>query len=341
VASNDNFFVVPPEISAITGVVDTYARWKHARGGPRGFEIYHPSAFGKCLRLMQYLRYEQRGLLKSKPEDIGSKLVRLFDKGHNMHERWTRYFEEIGVLRGVWQCTNPMCGFFNDRDVDGISNPSLKSNVNFDISTVAPPRRFGRDQKIGCFKPKECCCGNRDFKYQEIAVKDKDLNLYGHADMILDFSEFDKEMFLGTSLAFDVDHLPKTPVVIDMKTMNDYRFQQLMRKGPGLDYRIQLVIYANVLDLDYGVLIYENKNNSILATYKIDKDTDLIFSQIKQQAETMNNMTDLKLLPPPRPAEKDDYECSHCSFKSICHNSKIWDDPDLHKKRKNFYGTLL
>jgi len=342
VASNDSFFVVPPEISAITGVVDTYARWKHTNGGPRGYEKYHPSAFGKCLRLMQYLRYEERGFLKSKSTEIESKLVRLFDKGHNMHERWTVYFEEIGVLRGIWECTNPMCELFLDRDISS-SSPALKSNTahDFDISKIDKPRRYGIDDKIGCFKPKVCHCGNKDFKYQEVAVRDVDLNLYGHADMILDFSNFNKERFGGTSLAFNIDHLPATPVVVDMKTANDYRFQQLMRKGPGLDYRIQLVIYANILDLDYGVLIYENKNTSALAAYKIDKDTDLIFSQIKQQVETMNNMTDLKLLPPPRPAEKDDYECSHCPFKDICHSSKIWDDQNLHTKRKNFYGTLL
>jgi len=318
VVANDNFFVVPPEISAITGVVDTYVRWRHANGKPRGYEIYHPSAFGKCLRLMQYLRYEERGFLKSKSNEIDSKLARLFDKGHNMHERWTRYFEAIGVLRGIWECTNPMCQTPDHR-----------------------PRRYGVEEKIGCFKPEECSCGNKNFKYQEVAVQDKKLNLYGHADMVLDFSNFDKDRFAGTTLAFNIDHLPKTPVVVDMKTANDYRYQQLMRKGPGLDYRIQLVIYANILDLDYGVLIYENKNTSAVAAYKIEKDTDLIFSQIQQQAETMNNMTDLKLLPPPRPAEKDDYECNYCSFKSICHGSKIWEDPELHKKRKNFYGTLL
>ena len=334
-ASNDSFFLVPPEISAITGVVDTYVRWKHVNGGPRGYEMYHPSAFGKCLRLMQYLRYEERGFLKSKSSEIESKLGRLFDKGHNMHERWTNYFEDIGVLRGIWECTNPMCRNMLD---DG---GGLSPTAHFELEKLPRPRRFGHDDKIGCFKPDKCDCGNTNFKYQEVVVRDKELNLYGHADMILDFSNFNSERFAGTSLAFNVDHLPTTPVVVDMKTANDYRFQQLMRSGPGLDYRIQLVVYANILDLDYGVLIYENKNNSALAAYKIDKDTDLIFSQIKQQAETMNNMTDLKLLPPPRPAEKADYECSHCSFKHICHGSKIWDDPNLHTKRKNFYGTLL
>ena len=213
--------------------------------------------------------------------------------------------------------------------------------ANFDLEKIIKPRKFGKNERLGCFKPKKCSCGNKDFKYHEISVQDKSLNMYGHVDMVLDFSKFDKEQFAGVSLSFNLDNLPTSPVVVDMKTANDYRYQQLMRTGPSLEYRIQLIIYANLLDLEYGVLIYENKNTSAVAAYKIDKDTDIIFSQIKQQAETMNSMVELKLLPPPRPAEKDNYECTYCDFKNICHKSKIWEDPELHKKRRNFYGTLL
>ncbi|MCX6723186.1 MAG: PD-(D/E)XK nuclease family protein [Candidatus Staskawiczbacteria bacterium] len=331
--SND-FMIVPPDISAIMGVIDTYAKWKYTNGGPRGFEKYHPSAFGKCLRLMQYLRYEERGLLKSKAGDTESKMVRLFDKGHNMHARWANYFEAIGVLRGIWECTNPMCQMF--LDVVKGNEPGLKPITSFDISKLLSPRKYGKEDKLGCFKPEKCSCGNKDFKYQEITVQDNVLNMYGHTDMVLDFSKFNKDQFAGTQLTFNVDNLPTSPVVVDMKTANDYRFQQLIKNGPSLEYRIQLVIYANLLDLEYGVLIYENKNTSAVAAYKVNRDTDLVFSQIQKQAETMNSMTGLKLLPPPRPAEKDDYECSNCSFKHICHSSKIWDDPDLHKKRKSF-----
>jgi len=334
----NDFVIVPPEIRAITGVVDTYAKWKHANGSPRGHEIYHPSAFGKCLRLMQYLRYEERGLLKSKTSEIEGKLVRLFDKGHNMHDRWARYFENIGVLRGIWECTNPMCQAISQTVLD---DENISCNITFRLDKIARPRRFGKDDRLGCFKPEKCCCGNKTFKYHEIAVQDKSLNMYGHVDMVLDFSKFDKEQFSGVPLTFNIDDLPLSPVVVDMKTANDFRFQQVLRNGPGLDYRVQLVIYANLLDLDYGVLIYENKNTSAVAAYRIDKDADTVFSQIEQQAKTMDNMADLKLLPPPRPIEKDDYECKYCDFQHICHSSKIWDDPDLNKKRKNFYGTLL
>ncbi|MFW6129646.1 MAG: hypothetical protein ACOC56_00590 [Atribacterota bacterium] len=304
---------VTPDINSIIGVVDTYLRWRQKNSPPRGYEIYHPSAFGGCLRQMQYYRYVERGLIKVEEQDFPSKILRLFDKGHNMHERWTRYMEDIGVLRGYWKCKDPTC-----------------------LSV------YGEDDELGCFKPEKCkSCGGKTFYYNEVSVVRKDLNFYGHADMILDFSNFDSSRFNGVDMAFNEDFLPKNPIVVDMKTANDYRFKRVLQKGPSLKYRVQLVIYANILPVEYGVLIYENKNTSDTAYYKIDKCTDTIFNKIEEQAKSMNEMVDRKLLPPPRPINKDDYECSNCPFKNVCHNSKIWQDSDLDKKRKSFYGNLL
>ena len=328
---------VPPELQSIMGSVDTFVRHR-AKSNTRAYDKYHPSAFGQCLRKMQYMRYVSMGLIHGEEEEFESKMLRLFEKGHSTQARWEKYFIGLGVLRGIWTCTNPLCRLFDD------SGEIIKTN---DVESYfkEKPRKYGEDNKIGIFKPDKCICGCNRFAYEEICVEDEELNLRGHVDMILDFSRFDPSIFNSTPVSFDVGNFPKSPIVVDMKTMNDYRWKQkLMKSGVSLSYRIQLCIYANLLDLDYGVLIYENKNTSEARAFKIERATDTVFAQVKQQAIAMNKMAALERpkLPPPRPGTKDDYECSNCGFKSVCHKSTVWADEDkLNDNRQKFYGNLL
>lgn len=333
--SDGSIYIVPPEVNSVMQVVDTFLRWRAKNNPERTYDRYHPSAFGKCLRLMQYLRYAERGLIEVRETDFDSIKLRLFDKGHNMHNRWARYFEHIGVLKGYWTCTNPACQIWDDKG--GMIDKIPDKNVE----TMSFSRMYGLDEKLGCFKPKQCVCGNKNFHYGELVVKNTELNMAGHCDLVLDFSDFDGKQFDNIKKSFRMEDLPKGPIVLDMKTVNDFGFKQVTQKGPSLEYTIQLSIYANILDLDFGILIYENKNTSATASYRIDKNPDTVYEQVKQQAKMMIEMFDLKLLPPPRPLDKDDYECSNCLFKDNCHSSRIWDDVELNKKRKKFYGNLL
>jgi hypothetical protein len=109
-----------------------------------------------------------------------------------------------------------------------------------------------------------------------------------------------------------------------------------------MEYRVQLTIYANLLDCEYGLLIYENKNNSDTASFKIERNSDTIFATIERQALKLNELAKFKKLPPPRPADKDDWECKDCPFATLCHKTGgAWDDPKLKDRRKVFYGKLL
>lgn len=315
---------MPPEVASVMGLVDTYNRWKNANGGPRGYERYHPSAFGRCLRLMQYQRYVERGYMEQpQTEETEAFMIRVWDNGHGIHNRWRGYFTDLGVLRGYWRCLNEFCN-------------------------GGKPIWHGTDQLQGCFKPDKCDCGGTQFEYEEVLVKDKELNFHGHADAILDFSNFDPTKLKGIKHSFLHEYLPKGLVVVDFKSINMFDFQEI--KGePHPYYRVQLMIYANILQCDYGILIYENKNNQKTCAFKIEKDG---FDTVRAQAKKMNEMVEVEhegqmyhLLPPPRPMNKADKECDagswHCPFKDICHNSSIWDDPELDKMRSDFYGELL
>lgn len=303
--SNSSFAMVPPDINSIMGVIDTHVRWKYNTKGNRNYEVYHPSAFGDCLRKMQYQRYVDRGYLTVEGETLNSQKLRLFDKGHNMHERWASYAADIGILRGYWYC-------------------------------IETKETIGLDDPLGSFRPKD----EKHYIYNEVTVADKELNFSGHADMIWDFSNFDPEKYKDVQKSFNIDLLPSNPIVVDMKTCNDSKYKSLLKQGPSLPYRVQITIYANILPVDYGLLIYENKNDSSTASYKITKNPD-IYDIIRKQAIAMNEMVEHKLLPPPRPESKDTYSCRYCEFSKLCHSSKIWTDPLLNEKRIKFYDKLL
>jgi hypothetical protein len=320
------------------GALDTYLRWREKNKDARGYDIYHPSAFGGCLRQMQYKRYASIGLVEEEGEEFDSKMLRLFETGHHTQSRWEKYFTEMGILRGVWVCANPFCYKFDDNG-EFIKDSDMKR-----------PRIFGTEDKLGCFKPERCVCGCEKFYYEELSIGDKELNMFGHSDMVLDFSKFDPDRYKGVLQTYDIFSLPSLPVVADMKTINSKRFEKMIKFGnpPSFVYQIQLQIYMNMLGCDYGVLIYECKDDSRTAAYKIDKDLEQ-WETIKAQAKKMNEMATtknsegvpLRLLPPPRPRDKTCWECNKCGFNKVCRASSIWDDPNLASKRSNFYGNLL
>jgi hypothetical protein len=328
-----------PEVINILNVLNTYLKWKNLNGPPRGYESYHPSSFGACLRKAQYQRYTDRGLIKIQKEEIDPKTIRIYDTGHSMHARWAKYFEEIGVLRGVWHCTNPLCQIYEDSKQ--IRTP-LPLPSAMESKEVPYPRIYGKGEKLGCFKPNVCICGCSDFEYHEITVEDRELNFHGHCDQILDFSQLDLSIFNkgnSVSVLFKPEELPKKPIVLDMKSINSFGFKSKLEDGPSLVYKTQLVIYCNILDLDYGVLLYENKDDSSTKIYKVDKNPEM-WQYICKQANEMNAMVEDTLLPPPRPVSKEEYDCRYCEYQSICHKSKIWDDPELMQKRLKFYGVI-
>lgn len=339
----------PPEVMSVMSLVDAFLKWESVNGPPRGHERYHPSAFGKCLRQMQYQRYNERGWLGEVPEESHQAfLLRVFGNGHSMHDRWRSYFEGLGILKGYWKCMNPTCGFYDD---NGNLDKTLSVNdLRADPGRFLRMRReYGRDQLQGSFRPEQCVCGWNKFHYDEISVVDDELNFYGHCDIILDFSRFNPDVIKGIKTDFNFQDLPTKPVVVDMKSINHFDFQDVAKGNPHDYYEVQLMIYANVLQCEYGILIYENKNNQRTASFRIDKHADTKWPQIREQAILMNQMVEVEredgtidhLLPPPRPSVQDSKDCSYCQFKSICHASPIWEDAEFQKKRKEFYGSLL
>lgn len=333
--------VIPKEVSSLMGVIDTYKRWKHhSQSGDREYFYYHPSEWGKCLRYQQYKHYAQRGYIEVEHTEMNSKLLRLFDKGHNMHERWASYFDDIGnVLMGEWKCQNVLCRMFDDNGNIITSDKERLFNI---LKNEEPRIHRGQDGKP-IFKPKKCVCGCEDFKYLETLVYREDLQIKGHADLVLNFENIDLEKFKKVKVLFNKKYLPTGNDIIvgDMKTSGSNAWKsQVMLKGAHKAYLIQLTIYIHILGCKYGVVMYENKDTSELAWFQVTRNEQW-WDLVQWQAAEMIKMRNNRLLPPPKAENKSDYMCKDCEFRNLCHKSSVWQDPKLESQRKLFYKSFL
>ena len=308
---------VSPDMASIMGLIDTHLRWKELqKSGDRRYFKYHPSEWGGCLRQQQYKHLAQLGHLEMVPSVHGSKLIRIFDTGHSMHDRWQQdYFAEMGILRGLWWC--PKC-----------------------------EKTYGKEDKWGIFRPEKCDCGyDKGLVYKELSVHSDELNMSGHVDALLDFSRFDSNKYKGVKKAFNVDVFPDEPIVVDMKSCGDWPWKkQVMKLGVHKKYTVQLNIYIYLLGLKWGAVIYENKNDSNIAAFKVEKNNRMI-ETIKWQSQKMQDLAKHEpkpLLPPPKPDDKSCWDCGNCEFSDLCHASPVWDDAErLKDMQQEFYRNLL
>lgn len=336
------------EITSLLNLVDTYVRWKTvSKRSDRSYAHYHPSEWGKCLRMQQYKHYAWKGLIDVKYAEPDSTKQRLFDKGHNMHIRWQEYFADMGVLMGKWKCKNLLCNMFNDQ-----GNPITAytyggydaDKARLQLYESKKSRIYGEDEPI--FKPDKCVCGCRNFEYLETKVEAPELNIKGRADVILNCDNLTEDRFQGVRMTYNPKYLPRKggKVVGDMKTIGSKSWaNQLKKRGPHKDYLVQLTIYAHILNCDFGIIMYENKDNSEMLWYQVPKN-DRWWEIVQEQAKIMIEMASdkkRKKLPPPKYEKKNTYACKYCDFRNLCHQSKIWSSPNLEKNRNDFYKDLL
>lgn len=295
----------------ISQLIDQYLLFKQDIPSNRSYKVFHPSAFGKCLRKMQYQKYVSEGFMEEPPNPVEPRMIRIWDTGHTTHDRWADYMEDMGVLRGVWKCANPLCSAL-----------------------------FGKQEKIGVFKPTECNeCSSSKFNYEEVSIDYPEFNFHGHCDQILDFSNLSEEFTSSKrfkSISDLVKYLPDSPIVIDMKTIGKNQWSKL-DKGAHFYYVVQLTIYLHVLGLDSGIIIYERKDDSETKMFRVSRNEEW-WDVIGKQSKLMMSMFEKKTLPPPRPLSKNDFDCKYCEFSSICHSSSIWQSERLEELRKKFYS---
>lgn len=252
----------------------------------RKFNIFHPSAWGSCLRKIAYQFYnEQEPFISKGPYDIDVRMERIFDNGHATHARWQKYLDEAGVLRGTWKCENPLCHReYGKTDLLGIKNPSRSQGW-------------------------KCACGSTAvLQYEEILVQSAaEYNFCGHCDAVIDVR--------GTKFEqngrYDI-------FVADLKTIKDEMYAEL--NAPKDEHVVQVNIYMWILNLQGAVVVYENKNSQALKEMFVPRDDGLI-EKIKQQAIWMTNILKEKKLPfRPNGFSRSMFPCRMCEFVSHCYH---------------------
>jgi CRISPR/Cas system-associated exonuclease Cas4 (RecB family) len=106
--------------------------------------------------------------------------------------------------------------------------------------------------------------------------------------------------------------------LLEIKTANESNYNKIVKHGvkiAKLPYYMQMQAYMSKLQLKKGLFLAYNKNDCSYYTELVDfnpgmaKDIDRIFFSI---------LTD-EQLPDKISTDPDDFECSWCSFKQVCH----------------------
>ena len=92
-------------------------------------------------------------------------------------------------------------------------------------------------------------------------------------------------------LDFIIAHPTKGEAVLELKSINDRGFNEL-KGSPKHDHFIQLQIYLNLLNKDYGIVLYENKNDQKLKAFKVERDIK-VWETLLERCINIMNMTKL------------------------------------------------
>lgn len=110
--------------------------------------------------------------------------------------------------------------------------------------------------------------------------------------------------------------------VLEIKSINRYGFDEIMRDGPKEDHSIQLQLYLHFvqnlykIDTQQGVLLYKCKDTARFYDFLIDYN-ELIVKDFFERLKLVEEHVAKKTLPD-RPFEITDWHCRYCDYKKVC-----------------------
>lgn len=144
-------------------------------------------------------------------------------------------------------------------------------------------------------------------KKAEVGFFNAKLRLIGHADGLLYFSISNGEGIRA---------------ILEIKTINSFGFQKLMKQGKPNDYHVyQASIYAKELNADTIVFLYFNKDTSDIIDFVVHKKD---FAEYQQDAydkvQRINDAVDNDLIPPRICKDATDSVALECVYCNHCFN---------------------
>ena len=73
---------------------------------------------------------------------------------------------------------------------------------------------------------------------------------------------------------FAIQHEVYGRTIVELKSINDKGFKQLIT-DPKSDHYLQLQIYLNILNLEHGIVLYENKNDQQVKCFTVTKNVNV------------------------------------------------------------------
>jgi CRISPR/Cas system-associated exonuclease Cas4 (RecB family) len=122
-----------------------------------------------------------------------------------------------------------------------------------------------------------------------------------------------------------IDSIIKLPdiddyIIVELKSANDGKFNKMVKNNaPHKDYSDQIQLYMELLEMPYGIILVENKNDQEVLEFWIERDIEYGKELIKK-IETVNEHVAQKKLPR-REHPKYSYECKYCDFFEECWNT--------------------
>ncbi len=122
------------------------------------------------------------------------------------------------------------------------------------------------------------------------------------------------------AIALGLPEAPKTAHVVDVKTANTKKFNEVMKHGLRATYPkywAQGMGYMGHMQLTRAAFIFVCKDDDRIHIERFDFDQSE-FDRLEQRAERIVSATE----PPPRiSSDPADSECRYCAFRDICHGT--------------------
>lgn len=109
-------------------------------------------------------------------------------------------------------------------------------------------------------------------------------------------------------------------IVLEIKTTRTEAFEYRRAKNKGPEYQVlQLLIYLKLLNVKYGILLYENKNDhrKLLIPVEMTEINQAIVDKVFDWMRLVYKTYEEGRLPE-RPYRKNSKECSHCPLLEWC-----------------------
>ncbi len=98
--------------------------------------------------------------------------------------------------------------------------------------------------------------------------------------------------------------------IIELKTINGRGYDGL--QVPKVEHEIQLQAYLNILDIPFGIVLYENKNDQKVKIFQVDKDPEAW----KVVTDRLEGIINMKKMPTLASAEEIDHP-SWCNCRGV------------------------